>query len=129
MFPCLAILSALARSEARGSTCAKGILFSPCSSPNWNAHNPTTASDIEASIAIADFLIRRAGRVQGGMFFPGRVVLILASGITDAPDGIRAIIGYEQRSVFGYSDADRPSPRVSVVVHKSGQKIFIFAAG
>src|ERR1700749_3938385 len=109
MFPCLAILSALAKSEARGSTCAKGILFSPCSSPNWKAHNPTTASDIVPSIAIADFLIRRVGPMQGGMFFPVRVALILTSAIDDAPDRIRAIIGYEQRSVLGDSDADRPS--------------------
>src|SRR3984893_8855034 len=58
-----------------------------------------------------------------------RAFQVIGARIADAPDGVRAVIGYQQRSVLSHGDADRPSPHVSIVDHKSGQKIFVLATG
>src|SRR5258707_712365 len=131
MFPCLANLRAFARSETRGCTCSNGILFKPFRSPNWKAHNPKVA--IALNTLITRLLLRCTLRTVACRTVAGMVSLIRAlagsARVADAPDGVRAVIGYEQRSVLSYGDADRPSPHISIVNHKSGQKIFILAAG
>src|ERR1700719_3892561 len=107
------------------------MLFKPFWSPNWKAHNPKVA--IALSNLIARLLLRCAlgtvaCRTVAGMVSLTRV-LVRSARVTDAPDGVRAVIGYQQRSVLSYGDADRPPPHVSVVDYKSGHKIFILAAG
>src|SRR5437660_3946062 len=130
MFPCLANLRAFARSETRGCTCPNGILFKPFRSPNWKAHNPKVA--IALNTLITRLLLRCALRTAACSTVAGMVSLIRAfvgsARVADAPDGVRAVIGYQQRSVMSYSDADRPAPHVSIVDYKSGDKIFILAA-
>ena len=56
-------------------------------------------------------------------------LLAAGAGIADAPDGVRAVIRYQQRPVLSHSDTDGSSPDVPIVDHKSGHKIFVFAAG
>src|SRR5260370_40276811 len=131
MFPCLANLRAFARSETKGCTSAKGILFKPFRSPNLKAHNPKVANAL--SNLITRLLFRCPLRTLSCNTVAGMVSFTRASvgsaRVADAPDRVRAVIGYQQRSVLGYGDADRPSPHVSIVDHKTGDKICIFAAG
>src|SRR6266478_5950974 len=131
MFPCMANLRAFARSETRSCTCPKRILFKPFRSPNWKAHNPKVA--IALSTLITRLLLRCALRTVACSTVAGMVSLtrafVRSTRVTDAPDGVRAVIGYHQRSVLSHRDADRPPPHVSVVDRKSGDKVFILAAG
>src|SRR5229473_4557831 len=131
MFPCMANLRAFARSETRGCTCPNGILFKPFRSPNWKAHNTKVATAL--SNLITRLLLRCALRTVACSTVAGMVsftrAFVRSARVADAPDGVRAVIGYQQRSVMSHGDADRPPPHVSVVDYKSGQKIFILAAG
>src|ERR1700675_2108738 len=136
MFPCLANLRAFARSETRGCACPNGILFKPFRSPNWKAHNPKVA--IALTNLITRLLLRCALRTVACSTLACRTVagmvlftraFVRSARVADAPDRIRAVVGYEQRSVLSYGDADRPAPHVSIVDHKSSHKIFILAAG
>src|ERR1700675_2134700 len=136
MFPCLANLRAFARSETRGCTCPNGILFKPFRSPNWKAHNPKVATALTNLITRPLLRCTRhtvacstlACRTVAGMVSLTRA-FVGSTRVTDSPDRIRPVVGYEQRSVLSYGDADRPPPHVSVVDHKSSHKIFILAAG
>src|SRR5580692_11384565 len=126
MFPCIAIFFAVAKSDARRCTCANGMLFRPYRSPNWKAHNARAAS---ASNAIADSLPGYVLRDWACMAL--RTLALLAAGtrVANAPNGVRAVIRYQQRSVLSHGDANRPSPDATVVDHKSSDKIFVLAAG
>src|ERR1700675_1300293 len=131
MFPCLASLRAFARSETRGCTCSNGLLFKPFRSPNWKAHNPKVA--IALTNLITRLLLRCALRTGACSTVAGMVsftrALVVSTRVADAPDGVRTVIGYQQRSVLSHGDPDRPPPHVLIVDHKSGDKIFVLAAG
>src|SRR5260370_27378935 len=126
MFPCLANLRCFARSETRGCTCSNGILFKPFRSPNWKAHNPKVA--IVLNNLITRLLLRCAPRTVACGTVAGMVSFTRAfagiARVADAPDGVRAVIGYQQRSVLSHGDADRPSPHGSVVAPQSGAQTF-----
>src|SRR6202044_1015194 len=53
---------------------------------------------------------------------------VFATAVTNAPDGVRSVVGDQQRSVLSHGDADRPSPDVPVVEHKAGQEILVLTA-
>src|SRR5437868_14614299 len=106
MFPCLANLRAFARSETRGCTCPNGILFKPFRSPNWKAHNPKVA--IALNTLITRLLLRCALRTAACSTLACRTLAGMVpftrafagtACIADAPDGVRAVTGYQQRPV------------------------------
>src|ERR1700730_4461299 len=107
MFPSLANLRAFARSETRGCTCPNGILFKPFRSPNWKAHNPKVA--IAPNNLMTRLLLRCALRTVACNPVACMVSLIRAlagsARVADSPDGVRTVIGYQQRSVLSYGDA------------------------
>src|ERR1700684_337431 len=49
--------------------------------------------------------------------------------VANAPDGIRAVIGYQQRSILSHGDTDRPSPDMPIVDYEAGEKVFVLAVG
>src|SRR5690242_20844808 len=49
--------------------------------------------------------------------------------INNAPDGIRTVVGEEQRTVWSYRDTDRASPHLAVVEDEARDEIFVLAAG
>src|SRR5580704_14522737 len=103
------------------------MLFRPLLSPNWNAANSRTAK--RQSEATRNILV---GRALGGiacMFPLACAFLRVAARIADAPDGIRSVIGYEERSIGSNGDADWASPDVAVVHHEPGDEIFVLATG
>ena len=102
------------------------MLFRPYRSPNWKAHNATAAN---TSNAIADFLPGYVLRDWSCMALRTLALLAIGTRVANAPDGVRAVIRYQQRSVLRHGDADGPSPDATVVDHKPGHKIFVLAAG
>src|ERR1700724_1836804 len=79
--------------------------------------------------ASSHFLSRSALRAGAGMFLAGGAFLGGGASVHDAPDGVGAVVGYQQRAVGGYGDADRPAPHVSVVDGKAGDEVFVLATG
>src|ERR1700730_15885715 len=53
----------------------------------------------------------------------------LLSRVTDPPDGIRTVVGNQQRAVRSCGDGNRTSPDTPIVNHEAGHEILIFAAG
>src|SRR5271167_357194 len=58
---------------------------------------------------------------------PRSIAQWLLSCVADSPDGLRAVIGYEQRAILGDGDAHGPSPNVAIIHDESCHEIFIFA--
>src|ERR1700676_4935379 len=103
------------------------MLFRPLLSPNWNAPNARTAS--RHTVAIRSFLPGSALCGVACMVLPAGALLRVAARVTDTPDGVRTVIGYEERAVGRHGDADRASPDVAVVDHKTGDEILVLATG
>src|ERR1700685_3427853 len=99
------------------------MLFSPYRSPNWKAHNPSAATTQSNSLFIS------ALRTLACMVPLVSALLVIGGRVADAPDGVRTVIADQQRSVPGYSNANRPSPDVPVIEYKARQEIFVLAAG
>src|SRR5579862_4833651 len=76
-----------------------------------------------------DFLFECVLRNRAGMVLPLLALLAVGTHVANAPDGVRAVIRYQQRSILSHCDAHGPSPDATVVDHKSGDKIFVLAAG
>src|ERR1700720_2072901 len=55
--------------------------------------------------------------------------LFLIGCVADAPNGVRTVIGHEERAIRSHGDADRASPDVAVVDHEPSDKILVLAAG
>ncbi len=45
------------------------------------------------------------------------------------PDGVRAVVGDQQRSILGHGDAHRTAPHLAVGKHEAGEEVFIFSRG
>src|SRR5882724_4607294 len=58
-----------------------------------------------------------------------KLCLAIRARVADAPDRVRAVVAHQQRSVLSHRNPDGPTPDVSVVHYKSGQEIFVLAAG
>src|SRR3569833_488851 len=53
----------------------------------------------------------------------------LLAGVGDVPDGVGAVVGYEERSVFALSDTDRATPHFVIAYGEAGKEVFILAGG
>ncbi len=49
------------------------------------------------------------------------------SRVAHPPDGVRAVVGDQQRSIFGHGDADRPTPHLAAGENEAGEEVFIFS--
>src|SRR5579863_2719555 len=58
---------------------------------------------------------------------PFKVALV--PDVADSPDGIRSVVGHEQRSVLAHGHAYRPSPYLVVSDGEAGQKVLVFTGG
>src|SRR3954453_265916 len=53
----------------------------------------------------------------------------LLAHVADAPDGLAAVVGDQQRAVARDGDAHRPPPHAAVARGEAGEKILVLAAG
>lgn len=51
------------------------------------------------------------------------------SRVADAPDGFRAVIGKEQRTIGSDSDTNGATPNVAIVHDEPRHELFVFAGG
>src|SRR4051794_38834601 len=51
------------------------------------------------------------------------------AGVSDAPNGLRAVVGDQQRAIGRDRDAYRAAPHVFAIYHKTGHEVFILARG
>src|ERR1700744_1515756 len=68
---------------------------------------------------------RRSGRVDRPLLFWDD----LFTCVDDVPDSFGAIVGDEQRTVFGYRNTHRPTPDLAVRGDEAGQEVLVFAGG
>jgi len=53
----------------------------------------------------------------------------LLAGVADSPDGVGAVVAYQQGAVGGYGGADGAAPDVAVGEDEAGEEILILAGG
>ena len=53
----------------------------------------------------------------------------LFSCVTDPPDGVRGVVGNQQRAVRSSGDRNRPPPDIAIVDDETGHEVFTFTTG